>query len=69
MPPPASAPGPAAASGPEPVGVGVGGGEEKGKKAEKEGVEEDVSPDLKDESKVDASLFRFEEAQRLDKET
>ena len=49
--------------------MGVGGGEEKGKKAEKEDVEEDVSPDLKDESKVDASLFRFEEAQRLDKET
>ena len=49
--------------------MGVGGGEEKGKKTEKEDVEEDVSPNLKDESKVDASLFRFEEAQRLDKET
>lgn len=57
------------------MGVGAGEGSpataaaggEKGKKAED--VEEDVSPDLKDESKVEASLFRFEEAQRLDKET
>ena len=65
---------PAGGSGPESVGVGVGAvkaadGEETGKKAEKEDAEEDVSPDLKDESKVDASLFRFEEAQRLDKDT
>jgi len=43
----------------------VGAGEESttGKKRE-----EDVSPDLKDESKVDVSLSRFEEAQRLEKE-
>lgn len=67
--PPASGPG-AVGSGGSGSGMGsgpgsVGAGEESttGKK-----LEADVGPDLKDESKVEVSLSRFEEAQRLEKE-
>jgi import receptor subunit TOM20 len=68
---PASGPGPSGSGG---SGSGMGSGpgsvavgEESATTTEKK-PEEDVGPDLKDESKVDVSVSRFEEAQRLEKE-
>lgn len=66
-PPAAPVPSASASAGEPPAATAIpADGEEKGKKADKE---EDVGLDLKDESKVDASLFRYEEAKRLEKET
>ncbi|KAF8345574.1 hypothetical protein F5887DRAFT_1074303 [Amanita rubescens] len=68
---PASGPG-ASGSGGSGSGMGSGpgsaaAGEESATTTEKK-PEEDVGSDLKDESKVDVSVSRFEEAQRLEKE-